>query len=194
MENSIRFILEPRLAGDYVYIGDVDIMILENIWDWHKPVFDAGLPYSNVIRLGKKKLTGLHFVKRDRYYPIPVIDDLIKSIENDEELLYEINKRSGLLYDEKEYNKIRQGRPIHGLHMSLNRLPFSYEPERVGWNMSFKNLEKFGALIKTEIFNDFFKTLYPGSSQILLNLIFLSHGAMGLGKAFWMDAVKPKSR
>lgn len=191
MENSFRFVMEPQTSADYVYIGDVDIMILEDVYAWHKPIFDAGLPYSNMIRDGQEKLTGLHFVRTDLYYPLGDIKDLIESIRIDEDLLFAIVKRKGLLYGNDEYRKIRPNRPIHGVHMSLNRLPFSYGKERVSWGLRYEWLEQVLAISRTDEFESFYATLYPGASQIMLNLIFLANGALSLGRDYWKARVIP---
>lgn len=181
IDNSIRFIMEPKLKSEYVYIGDVDIIIFDDILSVHSPVFAAGLPYSNVVRSGKKQLTGLHLCKSKTHYPLGNIKDLVEKIKNDEELLYAIVERKGLLHSENIRNNLGVGRPIHGIHLSLNRLPFSYSPERVGWGLSFEYLEKFNNICKSEEFVDFYKNLYQGSQHILLNLIYLSYGSMMIG-------------
>ena len=37
LQNSVRFLIQPRTVCKYVYIGDIDIMILDrNIADYHK--------------------------------------------------------------------------------------------------------------------------------------------------------------
>lgn len=185
MENSIRFIMEPKTISDYVYIGDVDIMILEDVFQWHKPIFDAGLPYSNMVREGTNRLTGLHFVRRDAYYPLPEIGDLIGSIHNDESLLYAICERKGVLYNNEQYFSIRKGRPIHGIHLSLNRLPFSYHKERVSWGMTYSWLEVVDKICQSSEFKDFYSTCHPGSAEILRNFIYLSRGVCSLGEGYW---------
>ncbi len=190
VDNSIRFISEPVTRSNFVYIGDVDILILEKIYDWHKPLFDAGAPYSNVIRPDNKKLTGLHFVDAKKYYPLPDISDLIDSVANDEELLFQIVKRRGILYDNSFYEMYLRGRPVHGIHVSLNRLPFSYGRERVGWELSYDRLSKINKIFQTDLFKDFYKTLYPGSSYIILNLIFLSHGVFDKGIDYYKAQMK----
>ncbi len=182
MENSIRFVIEPEQVANYVYIGDIDIMILEDIAAWHKPVFDAGLPYSNIVRAGTKRLSGLHFAKYSAQYPLPDIADLVEKFPNDEELLHAIMARKGLLYDNKAYYTIKNGRPIHGLHLSLNRLPFSYHKERVSWGMTYGHLAHAAEIFEGGEFNEFFGTLYPGSAQILVNLIYISRGVCSYGE------------
>jgi len=181
MENSIRFVIEPQLKAEFIYIGDVDIMIMEDITSWHRPIFDSGLPYSNIVRDGTKRLSGLHFAHYASHFPLPDIADLIKSEKNDEELLYKIVERKGLLYNNERYYSIKKSRPIHGLHMSLNRLPISYHKERVGWGMSYEHLERAECIFDSDVFKDFFSTLYAGSAQILTNLIYLSRGVCAYG-------------
>jgi SAM-dependent methyltransferase len=184
-ENSIRFIIEPKMEAEFVYIGDVDIMIMEDIASWHSPIFEAALPYSNIIRSGTKRLSGLHFTRYKSHYPLPEIADLINSEINDEELLYKIVERKGLLYPNEKFYSIKNNRPIHGLHMSLNRLPFSYNKERVGWGMSYAHLAGAESIFKSDIFNDFFATLYAGSAQVLTNLIYLSRGVCAYGPEYF---------
>lgn len=183
MDNSYRFIVEPLTNSEYVYIGDIDILILEDIYQSHSKVFEAGLPYSNVIRKGSKRLTGLHFTRRSSYYPLPRVDDLVEKISNDEALLYAICERKGILYDNSVYFALKKSRPVHGIHMSLNRLPFSYPRERAGWEMTPESLKLFTARTDTSAFGEFSRTLYDGSKYILLNLIYLSAGVQALGSS-----------
>lgn len=192
LQNSIRFTATPLQTAPYVYIGDVDIMITEAILPWHKPIFDAGLPYSNTWRAKDARLTGLHLTTYDAYYPLPPIDDLIAKIANDEELLYAIVERKGQLYDVERYKAAARARirPIHGIHMSLNRLPFSYHAERVGWGISYRNAMATEAILSSDAFQDFFKTLYPGAAQIFVNLIFICKGVSAYGERFFRSVVR----
>jgi hypothetical protein len=190
MENSLRFIMQPKQRAKRVYIGDVDIMILENISDWHKPIFEAGLPYSNAIRANTKTLTGLHFSNYDDYYPLPKIYDLIKLVKSDEALLYKIVNRKGKLYNTSKYNDLVKERPVHGIHMSTNRLPFSAHSERVSWYMSYKNIEDCERILNSDEFKDFFDTLNNDASQILINLIFLTRGIIFYGQEFFNKNVR----
>lgn len=187
--NSIRFVNEPEQEARFVYIGDVDIMIVEDILAWHRPIFEAGLPYSNIIRPNAKRLSGLHLASYEHHYPLPSIDDLIKEVANDEALLYRIVERKGNLYAQEKYDALVKGRPAHGIHMSLNRLPFSSATERVSWGISYARAEKFEQLLSRDSFKDFFSTLYTGSKHVLLNLIFLSRGVCSHGKEFFARTV-----
>ena len=136
-DNTLRFIEQPSQTATYIYIGDVDIIVLDGIMARHKPVFDAGLPYSNVVRKGTRRLPGLHLAKYDLHYPLPPFEDILDKTHSDEEILYRIVERKGLLYDDTLHQSLNVGRPIHGLHVSMNRLPFSSGTGRVGWGLSF---------------------------------------------------------
>jgi hypothetical protein len=182
VDNSIRFCMNPKTLSEYVYIGDIDIIILEDIFAAHAPIFNYGLPYSNIIRCGTKQLTGLHLCRSTNHYPLGPIDDLVNKIENDEELLYAIIERKGLLYTNDVSSKLKVGRPVHGIHLSLNRLPFSFEEERVDWGLTYDFLQTFKSVAETDNFKSFFETLYPGSRQILINLFYLSEGSSVIGR------------
>lgn len=183
MANSYRFIIQPEMQREYVYIGDIDIMICEEVFPKHQHVFDKGLPYSNIVRQNDNKLTGLHFCKYEHQYPLPKIDDLIRSIQNDERLLYAIMDRKGLIYDLETYKNIT--RPVHGLHMSLNRLPFSYNKSRVNWDVDYQKMVLLNQIMLDNDFDNFFYKLHVTSRMILMNLIILSQGVLSFDKKFY---------
>lgn len=180
MDNSYRFIVEPMIKREYVYIGDIDIMILENVFDKHSYIFEKGLPYSNIVRVNSKKLTGLHFCRYDKQYPLPNINDLIDSVFNDEDLLYAIMDRKGLIYPADEYRKIQ--RPVHGIHMSLNRMPFSFHLSRVDWGINFEQMITMKTIVESEDFKGFFDLLHVSSRMILMNVLIVCLGVVELGR------------
>lgn len=126
--NLSRFIIEPSIKSEYIYISDVDIICLQNnIIDIHiEDMKKNHLPYSNIVR--KKindaqkvfRLTGLHFTKSKDYYPLPSYEDLIELgyHNHDEVFLYELVKKKFPIF-----NYENQFRPVHGIHVSLNRQP-----------------------------------------------------------------------
>lgn len=126
--NSHRFMLEPKVKSEYVYIGDIDILVLEAITESHlKHMAKTGLPFSNIIRPNRKALTGLHFTRYDAYYPIASIPE--GSIQGmDEMLLYQIVEARG--YGLPSPDDVF--RPLHGYHLSLNRERKHTLPDR--WN------------------------------------------------------------
>lgn len=117
--NIVRFLETPIIKNDYVYICDIDIIILDgNIQQKH--IDNMALlnsNYSNIVRPNSNKLTGLHFAKWDSYYPIPDYSDLIKDgLSNyDEDFLYNIVKKKNDILENATF------RPVHGIHASQNR-------------------------------------------------------------------------
>lgn len=120
--NSLRFIVRPVARAKYIYIGDVDILILEdNVVDIHTSYMrDTKLDFSNVRRKDENKLTGLHFMEYDKYYPIVVPDGLNLADCNDEALLFILMQSKN--YSMPTVSDLRY-RPVHGLHISLFSRP-----------------------------------------------------------------------
>lgn len=118
----VRFIEEPVTKSDYVYIGDIDVLIFEDILELHKGFMDEhNLPFSNIIRKGTEstqfpRLTGLHFCPFEKMYPLPDLEDINLNARNDENVLYEIMIRKGFMVP----THFRH-RPLCGIHISLNR-------------------------------------------------------------------------
>jgi hypothetical protein len=152
-----RFIETPHLIADNVYISDVDIICLvPDITAIHLADMKlTGLPYSNIVRskpephTGWLRLTGLHFTPWNNYYPIPDLGDLLKSDYHniDEAFLYQL---ISLKYP--VFNYENDFRPVHGIHVSVNRNPLS----KVGWGIDnfreewkiFRNTVEFLGLEK----------------------------------------------
>jgi tetratricopeptide (TPR) repeat protein len=118
----IRFIEEPTTKSEYIYIGDIDIMIFEDVFEIHSAYMNANnLPFSNIVRTGTEKtayprLTGLHFCPTSLMYPLPDIEDLDINARNDENVLFEIMQRKGPMVPLSF-----RDRPLCGIHISLNR-------------------------------------------------------------------------
>lgn len=128
--NTVRFFTPPVFKSKYVYISDVDIINLQSdICSIHvKNMEKTKLPYSNIVRPTKNRLSGLHFTPYENYYPIPEFNDLIKKgVIGDENFLYELVKKR---YPNFNYEETY--RPVHGIHVSLNRTPVG----KLGWGMS----------------------------------------------------------
>ncbi len=123
--NTIRFLEAPSVESTYIYIGDIDLLILADVADVHVKLIETyKIPFSNIVRLSsidtdQPRLTGLHFCKFTDYYPLPDISDLDLKKLNDEHVLFEIMNRKG-----KKLPQTFQMRPDCGIHMSLNRDPF----------------------------------------------------------------------
>lgn len=116
--HSLRFLLTPTVRSEYVYIGDIDVMILTDLAAPHRAEMErTGLPYSNMVRPGQERLTGLHFTRWDAFYPLTTIDDQPKLRAMDEHYLYQIILKRGLGLPLGEF------RPMLGYHLTLSRSP-----------------------------------------------------------------------
>ena len=136
---ALRFVVPPEYYRefDYVYITDIDIMIMPErveLADFHKAEMVAsGLPYSNSTRnvhhyLGNKSLTGLHFAtrkwfeqtenERQRYYSLLQKGLVGNYREYDGVMLHRMCERSEL----KLPNKYNLKKRHHGIHLGNFRL------------------------------------------------------------------------
>jgi hypothetical protein len=161
LSNTIRFFNTPVMKTKYVYISDVDIITLQkNLHEIHiQNMVKTKLPYSNIVRPKSNRLSGLHFTPYENYYPVPKYLDLCQNgfLMHDEVFLYELVKKRF-----PNFNFEETFRPVHGIHVSLNR-----EPEgKLNWGMknwksqwqefrttnNFKIMEQhFTDMIKTKI-------------------------------------------
>lgn len=146
LPNSVRFVTEPAVKADYIYISDIDIVTLNpNIVAQHVQHMAAtSLPYSNWVRTDTTRLTGLHFAAFDFQYPLPDLSDLLAERMNDEMLLFKIVKRK-LGHDPVSQDRFR---PVHGIHISPNRAPrgdIRDGVQRPGWGIKlyWKNWEQY---------------------------------------------------
>lgn len=146
----------------YVYIGDVDILVLKeekSLFDFHKTqMIQFNLPFSNKVRLLPKgglstRLTGLHFFEVIPYYEkienlaLKILNDkvysenFLKGLERNEHVLYKLVK-SCIGFDEKEVAKME--RPWHGFHVGIVRGGLQMSKEQISENssMSFDEIKK----------------------------------------------------
>lgn len=149
--NVVRFLEIPEWHAEFVYIGDIDLMILDDIYKTHTGYMKRfNLPFSNVIRLPIKnerpRLTGLHFFHYEQMYPLPDLSDLDMKNTNDEHILYLIMQRKGHMVPED----FRE-RPECGVHLSTNRDPLG---RYVANNNKFKVGDTLGWQIKTHHYRD----------------------------------------
>lgn len=148
--NSVRFLETPELKSEYTYIGDIDILILEDIAPYHIAKMEkTGLPYSNVIRPNSQRLSGLHFTRTEAYYPLPRLDGLDLTC-NDEMLLYQIVARRQKLPPV-------HSRPVHGFHFSIRRNPCGSPP----WDLEEKHIPAYLKLRNDSDWQALLPTLGP---------------------------------
>lgn len=153
---SVRWISIPKIKCPYTYTGDVDILLLDkDIYHEHlEHARFLELPYSNIIRHPNKRFSGCHFVISDDWYSKINSDyckEVVQKIETtgyclDEWLLYKLALNFGLPDEEKLKTKSNSGilpyynvfyRPIHGIHLSLNR------KDLLGWGVSLLRYQQF---------------------------------------------------
>jgi len=107
---------------EYGYIGDVDFAIVAETPSFlqvHlKHCLKTGLPYSNMVRPGTKRLSGLHFICVDEYFdkisPL-IVGNPPNVISSNEEELYNLVM--------KAFGSVPKDifRPHHGIHLGLLR-------------------------------------------------------------------------
>ena len=162
---TYRWLIEPMLRSKYLYISDIDIITLQNIMDLHLgKMKEWGLPYSNMVRTGTKRMSGLHFTEYDALHPhrwaLPTANI---SNRNDEEVLFDIVTGHGHALPPEHY------RPVPGIHMSPNREPWPQEVnDRIipGWGIE-EHAERFSAFRDT----DMYRELYQMQPQMVLNCL-----------------------
>lgn len=160
LPNTIRFLEQPKLIAEYVYISDIDIICMDkNICDIHiKHMNDIHKNYSNIVRKNKNSLTGLHFSKYDFYYPVNF--EGINLSKNDEQILFDIVSKKCELDFETTF------RPVHGIHMSPSRISVKGDNKIPGWDAeNFK--QEWIAFCKT----DLYKNIEPYFNSLLKDQI-----------------------
>ncbi|MEM9262203.1 MAG: hypothetical protein AAGA22_01370, partial [Pseudomonadota bacterium] len=164
---SARFMNETSVRRRYLYIGDIDIFVLEEIAPKHiDKMAETGLPYSNIIRPGKHRLSGLHFTETDAFYPLDDFDGDVTRY--DEVLLYERVLKKGLPLPNKE----ETFRPLHGYHLSLNRRPTC----AIGYSWSLQNwlvVAAFLTFTESGFWRDLFVLLDPKYKIVFALLDFI---------------------
>ncbi len=161
--NTVRFVEMPEIVSEYVYIADIDILVLDsNVTEQHVGEMErTKLPYSNIKRVGSEKLSGLHFSRSDAYYPLPDLDGIDLTKQNDEAVLYEIVSRKGLAIPISDF------RPVHGIHVSYNRPVVMEDSTLPGWGITKEYLERFRLLVEEPSFVQFESLLDKGMQNTL---------------------------
>ena len=151
MINSIRFVSEPIIKDTYTYISDIDIISLEhNFSNIHiNEMNKNNLVYDNIVRKNT--------VKTKYQYPLNYKN--LKTDINDEQLLLNICK------DKYMINRELTFRPVHGIHMSLNR-NITITENIPGWGA-----DKWKYKWKQFISTDIYKTIEKSFSSMIKELI-----------------------
>ena len=120
MPNSVRFLVQPTLKTEYVYIGDVDIFLLEDVLDYQLNFMAKHQSdFGNVLR-NPNQLTGLHFIPYEKMYPVKVPPNTDLARTNDEVLLCQLMREKNLRFPVKAAFEERK---LHGVHISFYSRP-----------------------------------------------------------------------
>lgn len=154
----LRWLIKEEYFLDFenIYFGDIDFLIVKessSILKSHlKHCKKINLPYSNVIRRGSKRMSGLHFIKRKEYYE-KMNEEINYFINNSNKLKeFEILEKSPnehflyyLIYKKIGFGLLDQippWRPHHGFHLGycLNDIITpKLKESNINYLMSFKN-------------------------------------------------------
>lgn len=147
LPHTVRFVETPERRSEFTYIGDIDILILEEVTPVHiANMRRTGLPYSNVMRPGGKRLSGLHFTRTDAYYPVDTAG--VDLTTNDEMVLLNLARKAGLPDPGETF------RPMHGFHLSANRRPIG-APGEPSWGLDHAPYSwAWGELVKGELWRE----------------------------------------
>jgi len=173
----VRFLELPIIQSKYTYIGDIDIMNSDsNIVQIHEELMEKQeLPYSNIVRPNSERLTGCMFVENEKYYPkLKKVfkqfkenpDSIYKPILNDEILLHHLVKKVHKL------PKFNTGdfRPIHGIHMSLNRKnPLGNKEFGIpSWGINQIKLDKYNLMRESIVYKEIYPYLYDDFKTLIM--------------------------
>jgi hypothetical protein len=129
----LRWLLPPEefAAFEYGYVGDIDFLVLpepEPLVAGHRRHLEAlGVPYSNVVREGYRRLSGLHFFAVRPYFAATGelvrfygarADRILETGLHNEEFLYHLVERTlgfGAMATVAPF------RPKHGFHLGCIR-------------------------------------------------------------------------
>ena len=182
---SARYFLGPEYFSDfdYIYIGDIDIMIFnefnqKNFYEFYLDKCEkTNLPFSNSwyfdSNIGRYRMSGLHFIIKDPYFnqmSVMLSKSYFSSNEYsfDEQLLFSMLSQ---IFDLRNIGINRYQRPLHGFHFG----PFRTHPSPSVIEISTTHDINMRNLLKTDFFKQCYSTLCPEIkelvSQIRLELI-----------------------
>lgn len=157
---SIRWIIPIDYFTTNVYIGDIDMLIVdETLPEQHvKHCMKHNLCYSNAIRKGEKRLTGLHWCMYEYFVKMQGEQQMIaKLLQHDKIEFRKDYRNEHLLYEmvEAGIGKFPNDdfRPHHGIHLGI------WKDGRVPQEKQLKNMfhgqHNYGLYI--EKFNEYIK-------------------------------------
>lgn len=181
--NMRRFLDEPvcKLPYTYTYIGDIDILLLQNVLDTHKHMVDDQVPVCNIIRDPEAlhpRITGLQFVKSDPYFKDTrklraELREEFYPLYNDEHVLYKLI--SGVYGDILTIKNTERLRPVLGVHCSPNRHPEGRDGQP-GWGLEKGRREKAVEILSRPEFGLIESYLQPQAWKIVNYLKYPEQG------------------
>lgn len=180
--NKMRFLEQPLTNAIYTYIGDIDILICEDILNYNiSKLHQYKTIIHNYIRPNaKNKLSGLQFChylyfqksKQSRQYFAK--SQNITNI-NDEILLKNIVDKSSIkipniTLNTQLFTKLRK---IHGIHLSQNRRPFKQSSMPINYQLdcihNIKNIlnSKEFKYVYNKYFSNDFKNIFVNGLKFL---------------------------
>ena len=126
--NTRRFLEVPEIAAEYVYLGDIDILITESVLSAGRlQQMRHSAPYSNILRKGTSRLTGVILVRAREFYTRELKLAQVALLAggdakgNDEAFLARLVTAASFALPPANETY----RPLHGLHLSNSRGPNS---------------------------------------------------------------------
>lgn len=166
--NTLRFLYEPINQLKYTYIGDIDILLLNNVLQFHRPLLNTKVPVSNWLRPTKPpRITGLQCVLSDPYfndtreYRAELMEEFYPQY-NDEFVLYKLISK---IYGEDILTvlNVKAQRPVFGIHCSPHRTPCG-DP---GWGLNHGRKETVSNWLQLPEFNKVRPHLQPKAQRIV---------------------------
>jgi len=170
--NALTFVTEPIRELPYTYIGDIDVLLTEDVLKAHKHMVTDEIPVSNILRdknARMRRLSGLQFVKSNPYFKDTremrrILKDKFWPYTNDEHILYKlIETIYGI-----EILTIRNPerlRPVLGIHCSPHRKePFA---EALGWGFTEEKFQLATEWLARDEFKIIEEYLKPKAQKIV---------------------------
>ena len=177
---SVRWLDIPKTQTPYVYIGDVDILILDrNIHLQHlNHANKINKPYSNMVRRNGINMTGLHFVIRDPYYKQineKYLNGIVQRLRTKKVNLKSLDERllCRIVKEKLGLPKGNDFRPVHGIHLSLHH-PI------IKWASTGVCPPAFTKLVQTPAWSEGIRTVFDNRFKKVIST-FQNH-ALKLGR------------
>lgn len=146
--DKLRFLEQPLTKSKYTYIGDIDILICENLLNYNiSKLYQFKTIIHNYVRPNAKdKLSGLHFCHYLYFQKSKQIRQKLLNSQyifniSDQTLLKNIVDKSKINIPKIDLNieSFNQLRKIHGIHLSQNRNPFKNSNMKINYQLDCKN-------------------------------------------------------